>query len=249
MRRRAPNEKIEPYRRRLHASEGNALRDQLAAWAITQGAIDAAPEMPVGIADRDADVWEALLAVADAAGANWSVRARVAAVALVALAKVGTPSLGVRLLTDLRKIFVERDVMATEEIIESLLKIEEAPWTDLKGKPLDARRLAGLLRQYGIASKTVRIGERTPRGICGGDLFDPYVPVAVGNTSIGLKVGMSGVESATSATPAKKSEPTEHDLGMLSMKGVASVTPNTSADSDTYKWAPPISWKHCAPKG
>ena len=48
--------------------------------------------MPAGVEDRDADVWEALLAVADAAGGDWPERARAAAVALVAQSKESTPA-------------------------------------------------------------------------------------------------------------------------------------------------------------
>ena len=74
--------------------------------ALSSKALAAAwPEMPDGIEDRDADVWEPLLAVADAAGGDWPERARVAAVALVALSKESTPSLGIRLLADLRDVF------------------------------------------------------------------------------------------------------------------------------------------------
>jgi hypothetical protein len=58
--------------------------------------------MPAGIVDRDADVWEALLAVADGAGGDWPKLARVAAVALVADAKEQPASLGVRLLADMK---------------------------------------------------------------------------------------------------------------------------------------------------
>ncbi len=70
MRRRAPNEKVEPWRRRIHAPEAEGLRDQLAVWAegALGGVIDNWPVMPAGVQDRDADVWEALLAVADVAG-------------------------------------------------------------------------------------------------------------------------------------------------------------------------------------
>src|SRR5215831_6257772 len=73
------------FRRRVHAEQGHALRDRLATWAAGQiAAMTAArPEMPSGIEDRDADVWESLLAIADAAGADWPQRARDAAVALV----------------------------------------------------------------------------------------------------------------------------------------------------------------------
>ena len=93
MRRRAATEHVEPYRRRLHAKTGNLLRDQLAAWSDQiRPTIIIAPDMPLGIQDRDADVWEPLFSIADAAGSDWPKRVRVAAVALVALAKATPPS-------------------------------------------------------------------------------------------------------------------------------------------------------------
>jgi phage/plasmid primase-like uncharacterized protein len=85
MRRRAPGEDVESYRRRVHASEGYLLRDRLAAWAVQiRPTLNTYPIMPDGITDRNADVWESLLSVADATGEPWPDRARVAAVALVA---------------------------------------------------------------------------------------------------------------------------------------------------------------------
>lgn len=70
MRRRARNEKVEPFRARLHEKEGVALRQRLATWAEQAHGwvMGAWPEMPEGVSDRPADVWEPLLAVADAAG-------------------------------------------------------------------------------------------------------------------------------------------------------------------------------------
>ena len=66
MRRRAPGEKVEAFRRRAEEARGHELRHRLAVWA--SGVADAVtgvwPAMPAGISDRDADVWEALLAVA-----------------------------------------------------------------------------------------------------------------------------------------------------------------------------------------
>jgi len=84
MRRRAPNEKVEPWRNRLNAPEGHAVRERLGAWAQASAEQIEWPDMPNGIEDRDADIWEALLAVADLAGGQWPDRSRVAAVALVA---------------------------------------------------------------------------------------------------------------------------------------------------------------------
>src|SRR3954452_18907692 len=116
MRRRAPGETVQPYRRRVHAPEGHPIRDRLSIWArgVLAAASDAWPEMPKGIVDRDSDVWEPLLAVADAAGGDWPERARRSAVALVAASKESTPSLGVRLLADLRLIFGDNATMSTE---------------------------------------------------------------------------------------------------------------------------------------
>lgn len=174
MRRRTANEYIEPYRRRLHSPAGRALRDRLAAWAEQFRLDGNYPDMPPGVEDRDADVWEALIAVADAAGEKWPNRARVSAVTLVTLAKESTPSLGVRLLDDLRGIFGDADQLATETIFQSLNELDEAPWGDLKGKPLDSRRLANYLRPYGIKSKTVRISTSTAKGYAREELSDAW---------------------------------------------------------------------------
>jgi hypothetical protein len=193
MRRRAPSETIEPYRRRIHAKEGNRLRDLLAGWMGGLPEIETWPAMPDGIEDRNADVWEALLVVADAAGGDWPERARVAAVALVADAKAGTPSLGIRLLSDLRKIFGSSDGLSTTTIIDALIKLDESPWGDLRGRPIDSRHLANLLKPYGVASKGVRIGGKTPKGYTREDLHDPwnrYLP----------NLSESPIGGATSAT-------------------------------------------------
>ena len=197
MRRRVPGEDVEPYRRRLHAPEGHRLRDRLTIWANQiRETIDTYPTMPDGITDRNADVWEALLSVADAAGGEWPNRSRVAAVALVADAKGGQPSLGVRLLSDLRTVFGDRDSLWTVEIIVLLINLEESPWGDLKGKPIDSRRLSNLLKPYGVVSKQVRIGEQNQRGYTRESLWDAwtrYLPQEV-------DVGVSPIASATSAT-------------------------------------------------
>ena len=102
MRRRAPTEKIEPYRRRDQIEQGHELQNRLAGWAAAKGKILYAmrPAMPNGIGDRNADVWEALFAIADAAGGAWPKSARKAAVALIAAGREEEPSLGIRLLGD-----------------------------------------------------------------------------------------------------------------------------------------------------
>ncbi len=176
MRRRGPNETVEPFRPRLHGPAGRVLRDAIKEWADQARAhlADTWPTMPDGIEDRDADIWEPLLACADAVGGDWPQRARIAAIGLVAESKKTTPSLGIRLLTDLQSVFAENDVMSTEQILAGLMALEEAPWADLRGRPLNARTLAQRLGNYGVKSKTVRIGAFTPRGYTREDLHEPW---------------------------------------------------------------------------
>ena len=177
MRRRAPNEHIEAYRRRVHSPEGEALRDSLAAWSETviDQLTDAWPAMPEGIVDRDADVWEPLLAVADAAGGDWPGRARVAAVTLVTISKVATPSIGILLLSDVRRVFGDRDAMTTQNLLLGMYDLEESPWADMRGKPLNDRGLATRLRRYDIRPKVIRTGDTTHRGYSRVDFFDAWV--------------------------------------------------------------------------
>ena len=164
MRRRNQGESVEPFRRRVHQPDGDRVRQLIEHWVELLPPEITWPELPPAIQDRDADVWEALIAVADLAGGTWPARARAAAVALVAEAKDAEPSLGVRLLADLRTVFACADELPSKVILSALHAIEEAPWTNQKGKPLDERGLAPRLRQYGVRPKTIRIGSGTPRG-------------------------------------------------------------------------------------
>jgi hypothetical protein len=214
MRRRAKSERVEPFRRRVAITDGHALRDRVAVWAarIAPQLFGVWPEMPTGVEDRDADVWEALLAVADAAGGEWPARARAAAVALVAQSKESTPSLGIRLLGDLRTVFGDRDALTTDAALTALQELPEAPWAELGGgKPLNARGLAKRLAGYDVKSKSVRIGEKVVRGYAREDLadaWDRYLPpldgVGVADSTNTTKdvLSPSPRESATSATSA-----------------------------------------------
>lgn len=184
MRRRARNERVEPFRQRVHEGEGHALRDRLAAWAdsVRNRVEGAFPQMPEGVTDRPADVWEALLAVADAAGGDWPKRAREACVELVNAAKVDDKgSTGIRLLTDLRdQVFNGIDRLPTVAVLDRLHSLEEAPWADMAGKPLDARGLSRMLREYmtgdntPIAARNIKAGGNVMKGYYATDLHDAW---------------------------------------------------------------------------
>ncbi|MFF1295613.1 MULTISPECIES: DUF3631 domain-containing protein [unclassified Streptomyces] len=205
MRRRARNERVEPFRQRLHEKAGHALRDRLGKWAdsVRKAVEGSWPAMPEGITDRPADVWEPLLAVADAAGGMWPTRARAACVELVAAAaQDDEASLGIRLLIDLRDtVFCGIDRMPTAAILECLTAMDDAPWVDMGGKPLTPRGLSRLLSGYvtgankPIKARPIRTAAGTvPRGYYAEDLADAwarYCPPPPPKSAT----------SATSATP------------------------------------------------
>ncbi|WP_405934493.1 DUF3631 domain-containing protein [Streptomyces longwoodensis] len=184
MRRRARNESIEPYRTRIHEQQGFALRDRLAAWAeqVSERVMNVWPAMPEGVTDRPADVWEPLLAVADAAGGDWPGRAREACVVLVAASKANDKgSLGVRLLTDLRDhVMAGIDRLPTVAILDRLNALDDAPWADLHGKPLDNRRLSRMLAEYmtadnePITSRNIKAAGSVLKGYYAADLRDAW---------------------------------------------------------------------------
>jgi len=234
MRRRAPTESIEPYRRRVHRTEGHELRDALAAWAasVQNSICGAYPTMPLGVEDRAADVWEALLMVADAAGGDWPLWARAAAVAFVTAARESPPSLGVRLLADLRLIFGERLQAPTSDIIEALTAIDEAPWADLRGQPIDSRKLANLLKPYGVESRKIRHGTTSVRGYRREDLHDPWLRYLPPVPSTPAGSGTSG----TSGTNEQRS-PAEPE-SVPDAGEVASGTSGTQRNGNGASGAP-----------
>ncbi len=193
MRRRAPGEVVEPFRLRQHEGEGHAIRDRLAEWAAEFGEAmgEAWPELPHGIVDRPAEVWEPLLAVADAAGGEWPERARAACVAINAATATRGQSLGVRLLVDLRRLFEASgaEAMPTSEVLAKLCgevpfgmdadgepaHLSDAPWRDLRGSPLDERGLANLLRRYDVRPTKIRLDMTgTRQGYRRADLWDAW---------------------------------------------------------------------------
>jgi hypothetical protein len=154
MRRRAPGETVEPFRERDAEQEAEPLRDRLTEWIenIASDLAHARPTMPQGVVDRPSEVWEALLAIADAAGGDWPERARAACRHFVLSSDPGELSLGVRLLRDVRDLFTARGVkqMPSADLVAALVGLDEAPWADLWGKFLDQRRLAKEMDRYGV---------------------------------------------------------------------------------------------------
>ncbi|HSS25894.1 MAG TPA: DUF3631 domain-containing protein, partial [Mycobacterium sp.] len=178
MKRRAPAESIDPWRRRINGPEAAELYERLLDWSSSATPLqDGWPDMPAGVEDRDADIWEALLAVADLAAGHWPETSRAAAAALVAESKVASPSLGILLLSDIRDVFKSTgdDRLPTSDLLTKLNDLDESPWAVIrKGEPLNARSLANRLGRYGIGPRKYRDGEDTVRGYVSAEFEDAW---------------------------------------------------------------------------
>jgi len=78
------------------------------------------------------------------------------------------------LLGDLQTVFDGHDAMHTETILEALHKLDERPWADLRGKPIDARWLSKQLAKYDVSSRDIRTDDKVLKGYNAGDLHDPW---------------------------------------------------------------------------
>lgn len=228
MRKRAPGEKIAPYRERAARAEAQHMVDALKEWSA--GAIrplsSARPEMPKGVEDRPAEVWEPLLAVADAAGGHWPETARAACTYFVHAPKLKTPSLGIELLSDIRDVMghgpdsdhLKVDRIKTTELLLKLKDLDESPWAGLDGGGgLTARRLAQFMAGYSVAPVTYKDYGTTHKGymVAGNvkqvglaDAWNRYLPA---------------VSEETSPTPSPKS-----------VTPVTEVTPQVTGGENGY---------------
>lgn len=155
LRRRSPHEVVAGWRARDGQAHAGPLRDALAVWAIRKGVADelraARPLIPAGLSDRQADILEPLLAIADAAGGSWPDSARAAA--LVLARGDEDADVSIELLRDLSEFVSQAlpdDAISSEALIQYLTADSDRPWADWRGgKPITARGLARILGPLG----------------------------------------------------------------------------------------------------
>ncbi len=228
LKRKAPGEKAARFRWRTAGEEAAPLKERLEAWgsASVETLAEARPDIPLALDDRAADGWEVLLAIADAAGGDWSRRARAAALALSVGDAREDESLGVLLLSNIRDIYTERGVdrLTCSALAKALVGLEEAPWADIpgtRGKALDTRRLGWRLKRFQIKSRTIRLED--------------------GSTAKGYMVEQFEDEWArylpcpTLEKPTPRSQPTQTadtDTGDVSVVTEVSVSQDTGGGSN-----------------
>jgi putative DNA primase/helicase len=178
MQRKMPGEKCERLRH-LNATE---YRQRCAHFVQehSEAIAQARPEIPSTLNDRAADIWEPLLAIADLAGGEWPELARQAAQKLSAyddeLTLVGY------FLKDLRNYMVLKNVdrILSRDIVAAFNPMHHRPWEDLRrGREINEWWLSWKMRELGIHSRSIRVGEAVFRGYVLEDVeaaFRRYVP-------------------------------------------------------------------------
>jgi hypothetical protein len=244
MRRRKSTETVERLRLKAVRYAAEPLRKLLAAWAssgVVPLLVNAKPRLPDEMGDRQQDISEALLAIAELAGGNWPERLTNSLLRLFGSSVAEDDSVGVRLLTAIQSVFAERtgnggDRISSSELAGALCAREGEPWAEWAGgKGMNADRMAKALRNYGIHPKTVRLeGGATLKGyerdsFC--DLWARYCPpfVAIplqGVTAVTLPIviGDSFDSQPSQAIPVSPSPRMENPRQSYVVTAVTPVT-------------------------
>jgi hypothetical protein len=166
---------VERFRTRGKLEETVEIRDGLAAWAkaAVEALAVARPQLPDELNDREQDIWEPLLAIAEQAGDGWPSRARAAALELHRGGGESEATTSLLLLRHIRELFAEQGdptALSSESIMRALADNDEGPWgrwwvleTD-HGRRSAASGLARLLRPFGIASTKIKTAGASVRG-------------------------------------------------------------------------------------
>jgi putative DNA primase/helicase len=179
MRRRTSSEKVVRFRNGRTQELGQLAR-MAARWvADNDGAIrECDPAIPEAIFNRAADNWEALLSIAEVAGAKIAEHAR--QVALAACGGEDEQSLGVMLLTDIREVFGTKKEIASVAPVAALVAMCDHPWGECnRGKALTQNWLARRLKPFGVHPKNVGPKRDQAKGYTlesFADAFKRYIP-------------------------------------------------------------------------
>jgi hypothetical protein len=240
MKRRAPNEKVERFRRRLCEAEGATIRERLTKWLAPnlQTLKRARPELPCSLSDRQQDGCEPLLAIADVAGSDWPKCARAALVEILGGEAAEDASVRVRFLSDIQTVFSQQgcERIFTADLLASLCDVEPE-WLEFSyGKPLSAASLARHLKGFGISPRKIRIEDKTASGYFRESFEDawsrflPHRPEQMEQASIYAgETQFSGVEQGVSVPVAQCEE------SPINTRGVPPVPPRKTGEAQSVK--------------
>jgi hypothetical protein len=178
LRRRAKHEPIDRFRERTAKQDSLPLRKRLERWASSSAPRTLSgvePALPEGISDRQEDVWEPLLAIAESAGPPWQAAGMEACRLLCATVRELEPSPTIQLLEDIRRVFraTDCDRVKSAQLARALSCLEESSWGDLaeEGGP---RLLAKRLRAFAITPIAIRFADGVHKGYYRRDFIDVW---------------------------------------------------------------------------
>jgi len=158
------------------------LKQKLMRWtADHKTQIESTDPVMMQAFNRTADVWRPMFAVAVVAGGDWPKRCA------IAFAKIQRPDadsepVAVQCLQDVASVMDEvgAEIMATHELVEKLVLLDERPWATWNhGKTISPRQLAKLLRGFGVVPTTHREGIGTFKGYRRASLDDALARYAL----------------------------------------------------------------------
>lgn len=176
MKRKLPNEVTQRFRQRRVVAEAARIShraENLVKTLIAELKL-AEPHLPDSWNDRQQDVAEPLLAIADYFGGDWPVKAR-QALSVLWNTRPAEREVEVGLLEDIRiafqkidsngKVIGRHDIIFTRDLITQLTACSDSPWREFaNGKPITEPQLSKVLRKFKIKPGTVRIGIETAKG-------------------------------------------------------------------------------------
>ena len=164
MEKKLPEDGTKKYVKRFHRAQGVEIGANLCAWAIANEErilrIDALYTPEFG--DRAIDIWEPILAFAEAAGGNWLEYAKASLVELNSDAAIERDSIGVQALKSIRAakaMLPDAKGVASQSLIEILHGMEGSPWAEYgRGKkPITVDALARILARHKIKPHPISI--------------------------------------------------------------------------------------------
>jgi hypothetical protein len=172
-------EKRERFRKRDIRNEVDQLRERLMQWGSDNREVlrNTFPPLPDELNDRQQDVSEPLVAIADLLGGDWPSNARGALIELLAGEPSRDASIVIQLLRDISTVFDEQGSrqLPTALLLSKLCSDESAPWIEWNhSKPLSASQLAKLLAPLEIYPRSIRINDATPKGYVRSDFEDAW---------------------------------------------------------------------------
>jgi hypothetical protein len=209
MRRRLRWEAVERYSEARTPGELAPVGRRLGAWCRrnVEAIRDGEPDIPAALGDRQADCWEPLLRIAEAAGGEWPRRAREAAVALARTVETDPDdSVPLRFLADVRGVLEAAGGRAhLADIAQALNGIDDAPWAGRnRGAGISPRDVSRLARSFGVRAVNLRNRGVQKKGLRledFADAFGRYLPPADAEARAGILVPIGQQARAGRASP------------------------------------------------